>query len=442
MTPDPFARALDGAAVTSFLRSLPARPRLLGLGEAKHCEEALLELRNEIFRHLVEHEGFRSFALESDCLMGLAVDDYVTAGTGTLDDVMARGFSHGFGASPATRELVRWMRAYNEDRPAEDRLRFFGFDGPLEMTVAASPRQALTALHGYLAASVDAGLLPCTAETLDRLIGADEQWTNPAAAMEPAQSAGRSAEARELRLIADDLVALLDTQTPHLIAATSREAWWRACLHGRTATGLLRYHFWMADTSPPRVSRLMGLRDVMMAGNLEAIAEHGPTLVYAQNRHLQRHKSTWELPGLPVEWWSAGSIVSARLGDRYAWLASALGTVRHQGLGVPHPDTVEGLLYTLPGSGYVVDAPGLAAALDGEGRKPALRTDMSADYLYFPLEPDHLAECDGLIFVKDVPPEPAGLRAAPRSLARRAKNCPTRQVSAAAVASQPSRALG
>ncbi len=118
--------------------------------------------------------------------MGLVVDDYVTSGTDTLDEVMERGFSHGWGAYPGNRELVRWMRAHNErvdrdGRPASERLRFAGFDGPLEITGAASPRQALTALHGYLAARVDADLLPCTAETLDRLLGADDRWTEPAA---------------------------------------------------------------------------------------------------------------------------------------------------------------------------------------------------------------------------------------------------------------------
>jgi hypothetical protein len=30
------ARSLDGAGVSAFLRSLPARPVLLGLGEARH----------------------------------------------------------------------------------------------------------------------------------------------------------------------------------------------------------------------------------------------------------------------------------------------------------------------------------------------------------------------------------------------------------------------
>src|SRR5690606_35787298 len=141
------------------------------------------------------------------CLLGLVVDDYVTSGTGSLDQVMERGFSHEWGAFTGNRELVRWMRAYNDGRPAPEQVRFAGFDGPLEITHAASPRQALTALHSYLAARVDADLLPCPAETLDRLLGADERWTNPAAMMNPSQSVGRTPEAGQLRLLADDLVA-------------------------------------------------------------------------------------------------------------------------------------------------------------------------------------------------------------------------------------------
>ncbi|MGP3925361.1 erythromycin esterase family protein [Streptomyces sp. 8N616] len=391
------AHAVEAATV---MKLLPARPRLLALGEPTHGEDTLLEVRNELFRQFVEQEGYRTIAIESDCMMGLVVDDYVTSGTGTLDEVMDRGFSHGFGASAANRELVRWIRAYNDGRPTSEQVRFAGFDGPLEIAGAASPRQALTALHGYLAARVDADLLPCTADTLDRLLGADDQWTNPASMMDPAQSAGQSAEARELRLLADDLVALLDAQTPHLITATSRDDWDRARLYGRTATGLLRYHFWMADTSPARMTRLIGLRDSMMADNLLAVAERNPTLVHAHNSHLQRDKSTmrmWDQPLL--EWWSAGALVNARVGKEYAFLATALGTIRHQGVDTPPPDTVEGLLYALPEDRYVVDAPRLAAALGAA--RPAAR--VSPWFGYSALDPAHLAGNDVIVFVKDVP---------------------------------------
>ncbi|MGW0535330.1 erythromycin esterase family protein [Streptomyces sp. NPDC003032] len=394
------AHAVEAATVMGLL---PARPRLLALGEPTHGEEDLLDLRNDVFRQLVEQEGYGTIAIESDCVRGLAVDDYVTSGTGTLDEVMEHGFSHGWGASAANRELVRWMRAYNvradnDGRPAPERLRFAGFDGPLEIAAAASPRQALTALHGYLSTRVDADLLPCTAETLDHLLGADDRWTDPAVMMDPARSVGRSAEAGQLRLLADELVALLDAQTPHLTAVTSQDDWDRACLYGRTALGLLRYHHWMADTSPARLARLAGVRDQMMAHNLLAVAARGPALVHAHNSHLQRAKCTMRMGGMPLEWWGAGALVSARLGEEYAFVATALGTIRHQGVDAPPPDTVEGLLYALPEDRYVIDAPRLATAL-GDTR-PAPR--VSPWFGYAPLDPAHLADSDGIVFLKDV----------------------------------------
>ncbi len=376
---------------------LPARPRLLALGEPTHGEDVLLGVRNALFRQLVEQEGYRTIAIESDCMMGLLVDDYVAIGAGTLDEVMDRGFSHEWGAFSGNRELVRWMRAYNDGRPESERLRFAGFDGPLEITGAASPRQALTALHAYLTARADADLLPCTAETLDRLLGADDRWPNPAAMMDPSRSVGQTPEAKQLRLLADDLLTLLEAQAPQLMATSSPDDWHRARLYGRTANGLLRYHFWMADTSPSRLARLLALRDSMMAANLLALAEQGPTLVNAHNSHLQRNKSTMHMGGLPLEWWSAGAIVNARLGEGYAFLATALGTIRHQGVDTPPPDTVEGLLYALPEDRYVVDSHRLAAALADASPHP--RT--SSWYGYAPLDPAQLAGTDGIVFVKD-----------------------------------------
>lgn len=290
------------------------------------------------------------------------------------------------------------MRAYNESRPAREQVRFAGFDGPLEITEAASPRPALTALHDYLAAVVDADRLPCTAETLDRLIGADERWTNPAAMMDPSQSVGQTPEAVQLRVLADDLVALLDAQAPQLIAATSRDDWDRARLYGRTATGLLRYHYWMADPSPARMAHLLAGRASMMAANLLALAERGPTLVYAHNAHLQRARSAIQMWEGLVQWWGAGAIVDAHRGDEYAVLATALGTIRHRGVDTPPPETIEGILYALAGDRFLVDARRLAAVVADASPGPRV----SSWFGYAPLDPAHVASYDGIVFVKDV----------------------------------------
>ncbi|GIH09894.1 erythromycin esterase [Rhizocola hellebori] len=385
-------------AFAALIGSLSRPPRLLGLGEPTHGVEAFPELRNQLWRHLVEREGYRSIAIESDAVAGGLVDDYVTRGAGSLEEVMARGFSHGFGASAANRELVSWMRQYNRNCPAADRLRFFGFDAPLEMAGAASPRGVLTALHGYLEAD------RVSAALIDDLLGDDDGWTNPGATMDPTQSVGGRPEVAQLRVIADDLEAELLARAPELVAATSVDDWHRAHLYGRTAAGLLRYHAGMADTSPARVPRLMGLRDAMMADNLLAIvrsqAQRGPTLVFAHNRHLQREESTWNLGGQLLRWWSAGAIVDAQLDGQYAFAATALGTATGLGLAEPPPDTLEGMLSQLPASRYAFSSRRLAGALGAARDRLTPRTDNSSSNGYFPLDPAHLDRTDALIFLK------------------------------------------
>ena len=103
---------------------------------------------------------------------------------------------------------------------------------------------------------------------------------------------------------------------------------------------------------------------------------------------------------LPLEWWSAGAIVSARLGEGYAFMAMALGTLRHHGVETPPPDTIEGLLYALPEDRYVVDARRLAAILGDVTPAPRV----SPWFGYAPLDPAHVASYDGIVFVKDAAP--------------------------------------
>ncbi|MBM2614900.1 erythromycin esterase family protein [Actinoplanes sp. LDG1-06] len=366
------------------LSLLPFQPRVLGLGEPTHGTEVLLEVRNELFQHLVERAGYRTITIESDCLAGLIVDDYVAGGPGTLEEVAEHGISHDWGASAANRELIRWMRAFNEGRPEADRVRFAGFDGPLEIAAAPSPRPALFALHALLE---ETDLLPCTASELDDLLGADEQWANPSAMYEPAQSMGRSPEARRLRLIADDLAALLESAAPGLGDVE------RARLYARTATGLLRYHYWMADTSPARLTWLLNVRASMMVANLRALAARGPVLAFGHNVHLQRTRGSMRMGGEPLHWWSPGAF----LGADYAFLSMAIGTFREHGVGAPPEDTIEGFLYAQPRSPLLVDAAGLGRIL-GDA-KPVARE--SPWFGYAALDPAQLPDIDAIVFVRD-----------------------------------------
>jgi erythromycin esterase-like protein len=103
-----------GEAIGGFLGSLPRPPRVLALGEPTHLAEELPLLRNRVFEQLVEHEGYRSIALETDCLAALRVDDHVAGGPSELDEVMATGFSHGWGPPPPT---ASWWRGCGAGTP-------------------------------------------------------------------------------------------------------------------------------------------------------------------------------------------------------------------------------------------------------------------------------------------------------------------------------------
>ncbi|KIQ67002.1 erythromycin esterase [Kitasatospora griseola] len=392
------ARPFSPSAVTDLL---PPRTRVLALGEPTHGVEAFLDLRNELFRHLVAGHGYRSVAVESDCLAALAVDAYVGGATdGELDDVVREGFGHGFGEFVGNRELVRWMREFNSGLgEGEERLRFYGADGPLEMAGAAAPGPALIRLRDFLGEHLPVELLPPEGELL-RLCGPEGRWTEPAAAFDPGRSVGRSADAVELRLIVDELAVLLAAHEPQFAAEADPEAHWRAQLDARTATGLLRYHAAMADTGPDRFNSLMRHRGLMMADNLEAItrreARRGPTLVHAHNRHLQREAGHLPLGAHHLRWWTTGSLLATRLGEGYAFIATTFGHRAPDDH--PDPETFEGHLAALPEACSVLDPRVLAQTPAGRA-KPRV----SADHTYFGIDPGALGLMDGVVFVREIP---------------------------------------
>lgn len=380
--PAGLARTLDDLLAA---RSVP--PAVLALGEPTHGIAAFPRLRNEILGHLVTR-GYRSIALETDIFAASAVDAYVSGADADLDTVLDTGFSHRFGHVPGNRELVEWLRAYNAGRPAEERVRFHGFDAPLETAAAPSPRQALAAVHAFLPAP----LRPISAADLDALAGDDADWTNEAAMYEPAASIGTSERARTLRLIADDLAGALRRAAPGLLPADP-DGYEHAAACARTATGLLRYHAAMATPRPDRIATLLSLRDEMMAENLLAIVARergrGPCLVFAHNVHLQRATATMAVGGENASWYGAGALAALTLGEEYVFVATDAAPAAD-------PGTFPYALAEATGRRALFPAPDLRAVLPesiaaGEPILPG----------HIPFAPADLAGADAVIFVAD-----------------------------------------
>ncbi|MFB6892802.1 erythromycin esterase family protein [Kitasatospora sp. NPDC056327] len=371
---------------------VPPSCGLVAFGEPTHREPAFGRVRNHLFARLAER-GFRSVALETDRVAALAVDAFVREGAGSLDAVMREGFSHGFGAQEPNRRLVAWMREYNRDRPAAERLAFHGFDAPTENTTAPGPRRYLEHVRDHLGIDLDVA----------GIAGDDERWSRPEAVLDAAASPGASAAADRLRAIADDLMGHLFARAPELTAdGPGREEWVRARTHLTAATGLLRYHRQAARPMEPaeRLAGLLGTRDEIMARNLldirAAEAGRGGTFVFAHNAHLQRNPAVWRMGENDVTWNGAGRIVAALVGgEEYFFLAGSLGRSPATGLGEPAADTYEGCLRT----------PGAAWSLTAADRVPerAGRTDTARAQGYFPLDGALVAGADAVLHIADAP---------------------------------------
>lgn len=61
------------------LRSLSCRSMASARSHTAGSRSARVRA-GQLFRHLVEHEGYRSIAIESDCVAGLMVDEFVAEG--------------------------------------------------------------------------------------------------------------------------------------------------------------------------------------------------------------------------------------------------------------------------------------------------------------------------------------------------------------------------
>lgn len=395
------------AAIDRVIASLDASVELLGFGEALHGGEEILMLRNRIFQRLVKMHGYSAIAVESSFPRSYVVNEYV-AGRGPIsyDALQEAGFSHGFGRLDANRELVEWMRAYNADPTHFVKLQFYGFDSPTEMMFSDSPSQVLHFVLDYLA-SIDSASGEEHRQRIDPLLGQDFEWENPAAAMDPTKSIGLSPAATALRIETEDLIAELGARRPELVGKSDESLYLEAFHYATVARQLLNYHAVLARTSGKQVDRLvsgLGLRDVMMADNLDYIVsrEHcrGKVLAYAHNSHLQRGKAEWQLGTDLLTWWPAGAHLNELFGQCYAVIGTAVGVSDENGIGQPEADTFEARLISVPGPTRFIPThkgQGLPAS---EIAALPIRSGSVKNPTYFPITPQSLADFDWLAVLK------------------------------------------
>ena len=343
------------ASIDKVITLLDDSVKLLGFGEVLHGGEDILILRNRLFQRLAETHGYSAIAIESSFPRARVVNEYIAGrGPASYEAVQDTGFSHGFGRLDANRELVEWMRQYNADPSHRVKLQFYGFDSPTEMTSTDSPSRVLHFVLDYLT-SIDSASGQEHRQRIDSLLGQEADWENPAAMMDPTKSIGLSPAATALRIETEDLISEMHVCRPELVAKSDESHYLEAVQYATVARQLLNYHATLARKSEPgkRIVEGLGIRDVMMADNLEYIVSRercrGKVLAFAHNSHLQRGKAQWQLGNDLLTWWPVGSHLNEMFGPRYAVIGSAIGVSDANGIGQPEAGTLEARLTVVPG---------------------------------------------------------------------------------------------
>lgn len=103
---------------------------VVGLGEATHGSKTLFRLKERVFRHLVQRDGFRTFSLEASWSAGTRIDAYVTRGEGDLRQIMREEFQFSFEDwnNEEFLALFTWMREHNRTAAPGEQVRVMGND--------------------------------------------------------------------------------------------------------------------------------------------------------------------------------------------------------------------------------------------------------------------------------------------------------------------------
>jgi erythromycin esterase len=166
-TTDPGANLDDLAFVTNMVGTAS----VVGLGESTHGTREFFQFKHRIFRFLVEHLGFRVFALEGSLPGCIAIDAYIRGGPG---DAYALVHELRFWTwdTEEVVALVEWMRAYNSAH--HNALRFYGYD--IQDPLAAA-RMALAKI-GVVAPNTELPLIATFAGLITDAEGAGPLWSS------------------------------------------------------------------------------------------------------------------------------------------------------------------------------------------------------------------------------------------------------------------------
>jgi len=374
-TTDPESDLAD----SDFLDEAIEGAAIVGLGEATHGTREFARLKHRIVRFLVER-GFRTVSFEADVAAMAVVDDYVRFGSGDPESALAAA-SRWQWRTQAVRELLAWLRSFNENRPLDDRVRVRGID----LSAPDAPATRLrTTLESVGPADVDGEqLVTLTASGVPTGAAERDTWLDDV-----------SKSARSIRDRLDNHGSASLDEHEARVLGTARHL----C---RVVERTCEWHRVRHEHDGPHAAG-MAERDHLMGKNVAWSAERDTgegVVVWAHNSHVQR--GTFDDGRVWSDAATLGERLDRRFSGRYVPLGFDFGRGSFRAVGAndgsddptvfsvgdPIDGSATSRLDTLNAAPCVVD---LAAANDSR-LEPWLEN------------PQHL-RCVGTVYEPDAPP--------------------------------------
>lgn len=244
--------------------------RIIGLGEATHGTKEFFQLKHKIFRYLVENHGIRVLAFEAGMGESIYINRYVQGEDTDLTELMLTKMLYGVWRTKEVRELIEWMRTYNEDKPDSEKLHYIGVDS---QDMYYQPDLVEEYIEG-----VQPSLLQETQDVMGVIRSLGPPWT--------LYVRYENMEYDQYKVITDTLTYLIDRMDEFKDNMITNSSHYEFQTHRQLVRNLLQTHI----EFHPRDRRLVSYRDQFMALNtlwISTLLENDPKIaVWAHNGHV------------------------------------------------------------------------------------------------------------------------------------------------------------
>ncbi|MEU8780353.1 erythromycin esterase family protein [Streptomyces sp. NPDC048637] len=114
---------LSDATLDELAEKFAAATTIVGIGESTRASRETFGVRDQLFRRLVQHHGFRALAIQDSSGIAAGLDRYVHTGEGDAAAALDGAWRPWRTAEMAA--ALEWIRAFNRDHP-DDPIRIFG----------------------------------------------------------------------------------------------------------------------------------------------------------------------------------------------------------------------------------------------------------------------------------------------------------------------------